>query len=79
MARSNDNDLGEVYIEFFPQGSYVKVNAICANTGFEVSVVGDARATEQELKMIAVRKLRYVMRKAKEKGSASGPNRGIIV
>ena len=59
---------GEVYIEFIPQGAYVKVSAICAQTGFEVSIVGDAKASQKELEALAVRKLNYVMSRDKTAG-----------
>lgn len=69
---------GDVYIEMIPQGAYVKVSAICAQTGFEVSIVGDARASQQELEGLAVRKLKYVMKKAAEDGKGKGPGRGLL-
>lgn len=53
----------EVYLEFHKQGNYVKVCAICAQTGIEVSIVGDAKASRRELETVAVNKLRYVLNK----------------
>ncbi|GAA6156808.1 DUF6898 family protein [Pyruvatibacter sp. HU-CL02332] len=46
-----------VYFEFVPRGAYVKVSAVHEGTGTEVSIVGDARVTEADLKRIALRKL----------------------
>jgi hypothetical protein len=56
---------GETYFEFIPNGAYVKVVAIDAATGVEVSIVG-ARATDQAtLERTAYAKLRYVLEKKK--------------
>ena len=54
---------GEVYIETQRIGSFVKVSAIDANTGIEVSIQGPASATQNELETIAINKLKYVMAK----------------
>ena len=54
---------GEVYIETQRIGSFVKVSAIDAKTGIEVSIQGPASATQKELETIAVNKLKYVMAK----------------
>lgn len=53
----------EYLIEFNRIGAYVKVSAIDPITNTEVSVVGDARASDIELKRVAVRKLEYVLEK----------------
>lgn len=66
-----------IIIEFAPLGGYVKVSAICEDTGREVSIVGDRNAGRSELEALAVRKLKYVM--AKEEGSGGKIQRGIIV
>jgi hypothetical protein len=58
-------------VEFVPSGRYVKVSAIDPETGIEVSIVGDASASEEMLKATAVRKLEYVM--AKKAGGRKGP------
>ena len=50
-----------VYFEFLPNGAYVKVSAVDEKTGIEVSIVGDARATQSELQRLALRKLEKVM------------------
>ncbi|WP_428651254.1 DUF6898 family protein [Roseibium sp.] len=48
---------GEIYIEFRPVGQQVKVTAIDAATGVEVSAFGPASASQEDLKRLAVRKL----------------------
>lgn len=61
----HDND--EVLIEFRRIGHAVKVSAVDPQSGTEVSIVGPASASEQELTTNAVRKLKYVLAKtAKE-------------
>lgn len=52
-----------IIIEFTPVGNVVKVCAICADTGREVSIVGDPKAGKTELEMLVIRKLKYVMAK----------------
>jgi hypothetical protein len=71
------SDQDEVILEFINIGNVVKVTAVCAKTGREVSIVGNPKASKQELQNVAVRKLRYVLNKDKEKPSSSGT--GIIV
>lgn len=46
-----------VVFEFITMGRYVKVSAIDMTTGREVSIVGDAAASEVELQHIALAKL----------------------
>jgi hypothetical protein len=53
--------LHEVLFEFRPVGRFVKVMAIDPITGTEISVVGDATATPDTLKRIAINKLKYVL------------------
>ena len=53
----------KVIIEYCHVGNSVKVSAICEDTGVEVSIVGDPRASKGELEALAVRKLNYVMEK----------------
>lgn len=48
---------GEIYIEFHAIGRQVKVNAIDAATGVEVSVFGPATTSQKDLERLAVRKL----------------------
>jgi hypothetical protein len=49
---------GGVYFEFTSIGTSVKVSAIDAVTGTEVSVVGPARAAQADLQRLALQKLR---------------------
>jgi hypothetical protein len=49
---------GGVYFEFTPIGTSVKVAAIDAATGIEVSVIGPARASQADLQQLALQKLR---------------------
>ena len=64
---------GEIYLEFIPVGRQVKVVAIDAATGIEVSIFGPLTASQAELRRIAVAKLKR--RIAREKpGPASRGN-----
>ncbi len=65
----------EVIIEFLPCGAYVKVSAIDAATGCEVSIVGDPLRGEAALEDLAVQKLDYVM-KRRAGGTAGGTGGG---
>jgi hypothetical protein len=47
-----------VYFEFTPVGTSVKVVAIDAATGTEVSVIGPARAAQADLQRLALQKLK---------------------
>jgi len=49
---------GEVYFEFTQIGSVVKVAAIDAATGVEVTVIGPAAASQSELQQLALAKLK---------------------
>ncbi|WP_299471765.1 serine hydroxymethyltransferase [uncultured Roseibium sp.] len=49
---------GEIYLEFHPIGQQVKVTAIDAATGIEVSTFGPASVSEEDLKRVVVRKLK---------------------
>jgi hypothetical protein len=49
---------GEVYFEFTQIGSAVKVAAIDAATGVEVTVIGPAAASPGELQQLALAKLK---------------------
>ena len=57
MTQAED-PTGGVYFEFTPIGSSVKVAAIDAATGIEVSVVGPARALQADLQRLALQKLK---------------------
>lgn len=68
-----------VYFEFTYQGAYVKVAAIDADTGLEVSILGPVDTPQIELEKLALQKLEFVRRRnaegvpvTKEKG---GPGR----
>ena len=53
-----DDELGEVLFEFTATGHSVKVVAIHAASGVEVSVMGPAAATRADLERLALQKLR---------------------
>lgn len=57
-AGAGDGQPQEVYFEFTAIGASVKVTAIDAQTGLEVSIVGPARASQTELERIALQKLK---------------------
>jgi hypothetical protein len=59
-----DGPVGGVYFEFTPVGASVKVCAIDAATGIEVSVVGPARASKADLQQLALQKLKARMKSA---------------
>ena len=56
------DDPGEVYFEFTPYGRSVKVAAIDAATGTEVSVIGPASASQADLQQLALQKLKARLR-----------------
>jgi hypothetical protein len=60
MPRGPDDGVpaGGVYFEFTPIGTSVKVVAIDAATGIEVSVVGPVRASQADLQQLALQKLK---------------------
>jgi hypothetical protein len=60
MARGPDDSVpaGGVYFEFTPIGTSVKVVAIDAASGIEVSVLGPVRASQADLQQLALQKLR---------------------
>jgi hypothetical protein len=71
----------EVYLEVHPaSGGFVKVCAIDAETGLEVSIVGSSKAPQAELERVAINKLRYVMERdaksKKDKPSKDKPSSG---
>lgn len=53
-----DSTSREVLFEFTQVGGVVKVAAIDATTGFEVSIAAPAHAPQSALKALALRKLR---------------------
>ncbi|MDE3016714.1 MAG: hypothetical protein KGI29_07365 [Pseudomonadota bacterium] len=57
----------EQYImEFISMGPSLKVTAFDPATLREVSIVGDPRASREELSQLAIRKLRYVLNRDKD-------------
>ena len=58
MTEAEDAPAGGVYFEFTPIGTSVKVAAIDAATGIEVSVVGPVRAAQADLQRLALQKLK---------------------
>jgi hypothetical protein len=61
-APEDEASPGGIYFEFTPIGASVKVVAIDAATGTEVSVVGPARAAQTDLRRLAMQKLRARLR-----------------
>ena len=57
----------EIYLEFIPVGNSVKVVAVDAETGLEVSIVGPANAARRTLEQNAIRKLHFVLAKSGDK------------
>jgi len=66
------------YIEFHQVGRFVKVSAIDPVTRLEVSIVGDPKASREQLSNLAVKKLKYVLKK-KFKNVAQSRKDGLIV
>ena len=56
-----------VIIEFVKVGAYVKVSAIDPTTRVEVSIVGDPLVSQAKLEQTAVKKLKYVLNKRKNR------------
>jgi hypothetical protein len=73
--RDNGQGLGEVFIEFQQNGSYVKAIAVDPVSMVEVSIVGAAASPRHMLQQAAVRKLEYVL---KNKRGAAAPGRGLL-
>ena len=61
---------GDVIIEFYQVGAYVKVTAVDTATYTEVSIVGDPTRSEDALKRAAIRKLEYVLKRDRKAGGA---------
>ncbi len=61
---------GDIIIEFYQVGAYVKVTAVDTVTYTEVSIVGDPSRSEQALKRAAIRKLEYVLERDRKTGGA---------
>jgi hypothetical protein len=60
----------EVIFEFIRIGGSVKVTAVDAATGIEVSIVGAVAASATTLKRLARRKLDYVIAKRRHEATA---------
>ena len=56
----------EVYFEFTAIGTVVKVVAIDATTGIEVSVMGPASATQSDLERLALNKLKKRLTRSRD-------------
>nr|WP_295833897.1 hypothetical protein [uncultured Azospirillum sp.] len=63
---------GEVLFEFQRVGSYLRVTAIDAKTGVEVTVAGPATGSQELLKRTAINKLRFVQNKSGDGAGAAG-------
>ena len=64
-------DRGDVIIEFYRVGAFVKVSAVDPHTLTEVSIVGAPDAGEAALARAAIRKLEYVMARQKAATAAT--------
>lgn len=53
----------EVFIEFHTIGQFVKVTAMDTATMTEISIQGSAASSEVTLKMAAMKRLAYVLKK----------------
>ena len=58
---------GDVYFEHVRLGNSVKVSAVDASSGLEVSIVGPASASQKSLETLALRKLETAL--ARRRGS----------
>lgn len=61
--RAMSGDGNEVIIEILQVGNAVKVVAVDAKSGLEVSIVGSPSMSEEMLKRNAVKKLNYMLEK----------------
>lgn len=62
----NKTSPGEVYLEFTQIGSMVRVSAVDAASGVEVSIAGPRNAPKAQLERVALAKLKYVLNKKKQ-------------
>jgi hypothetical protein len=58
----------EIIFEFLRIGAALKVTAIDAASGTEVSIVGDPKASQETLRRLARQKLDYVMSRRPDLG-----------
>ena len=70
MSRRNrETDLrGEVYFEHIVIGRAVKVSAVHAQSGIEVSISGPRSTSQRELERVALQKLIRAMARGGERG-----------
>lgn len=59
------DDRGQYLVEFIQVGVSVKVSAVDPVSGREVSIIGPASASRDQLTRVAVNKLEYVLAKQK--------------
>ncbi len=62
-----------IYFEFIRQGAYVKVVAIDAASGLEVSIVGAAGTPQADLERLALRKLDLARKRNAPANKKRGP------
>jgi len=58
MQDSQQTPAGRVYFEFVRLGGQVRVSAIDERTGVEVTAITPANATEQQMRQLAMGKLK---------------------
>ncbi len=58
--------MAEILFEYIRQGNVVKVTAIESETGIEAAVVVPASLSEEQMKLQALNRLRYIMRKEEQ-------------
>jgi hypothetical protein len=63
LAGPSTDAAGEVYFEFTVVGSAVRIAAIDAATGVEVTAIGPAGAARADLEQLALAKLRARLRR----------------
>jgi len=66
-------------LEFISHGRTVKVSAVDPVTGTEVTIVGSAQASQDDLGRLAVRKLEYVLKKRERPGKDPSDRGGLLV
>ncbi|GER08314.1 hypothetical protein GCM10007972_25240 [Iodidimonas muriae] len=64
-------------VEFIQTGGHLKVTAVDPETGTEATIIGDPKASRQELADLAARKLVYILNKSEAADQDNRP--GIIV
>ena len=66
------------YLEFIAQGSYIKVVAIDASTGLEVSIVGAVGTSRGHLERLVMRKLELARERANAAPAESKRGPGVL-